>query len=472
MKPTSRLSRLRPALFLALCLAGWQPCPAVDLSISLDPTLDQFGTQIETVQAYQQGGVARATMGLYDTGASVVTFSATDQFIFEFVGSPIPIKVPGGADASGIGGSLQGDVSQPGTILADGPHAVDFSGFSLLNPFPTYNMSQAVSVPNVQAFVGNFQRSAALPTLTGTPIDNATPGRAAKISMAGYQLDLGALLPELPELKGVFLPMPDLHFVAPNDPNTPLKGAAGTLYGPVRVPLAFFGPNNYSNPGNSVTASPNPVQSGVGLSAPNAANPANPLRVSGQTFLFDTGAQLSVISPTTAMALGLDLNRPETTISVQGAAGTPVDVSGFTLSTLELPLDDNGDGTSDGKLTFQRVPVYVLDLGINGLDGILGMNLFNTANEMLYDPTGSAPYLSLTFLANLSRTPPSSGETTGLSLLAGSGLFPAFSKNVLPAWGFRATAVPEPATLLMLAAGATLLLCRRCCRGARRARAA
>ncbi|MCH8112645.1 MAG: hypothetical protein IH905_11945, partial [Proteobacteria bacterium] len=39
----------------------------------------------------------------------------------------IPIKVMGGAEAEGVGGTLTGDVSEPGTILVDGIHISVFS---------------------------------------------------------------------------------------------------------------------------------------------------------------------------------------------------------------------------------------------------------------------------------------------------------------------------------------------------------
>src|SRR5438105_4728194 len=88
------------------------------ITVPLDPTLDQFGDQIITVQAYQDE--SRATINsIFDTGASAVTFGVDDQGFFL---NDIAIKVPGGAQADGIGGSITGDVSEPGTILADGLH--------------------------------------------------------------------------------------------------------------------------------------------------------------------------------------------------------------------------------------------------------------------------------------------------------------------------------------------------------------
>src|SRR5688500_7549462 len=95
------------------------------IAVPMDPLLDQFGDQVATVTGYDDAN--RITFGIFDTGASAVTCSATDQDLFTFFGSPIPIKVVGGAVASGIGGEITGDVSMPGTILADGFHAMNLT---------------------------------------------------------------------------------------------------------------------------------------------------------------------------------------------------------------------------------------------------------------------------------------------------------------------------------------------------------
>src|SRR5437879_8776516 len=93
--------------------------------VPLDRILDQFGNQIITVQAYENS--ARAAFGIFDTGASALTFSAGDQARFTAKGVPIPIKIAGGAIAEGFAGPIVGHVSMPGTILADGLHAAGLS---------------------------------------------------------------------------------------------------------------------------------------------------------------------------------------------------------------------------------------------------------------------------------------------------------------------------------------------------------
>lgn len=385
------------------------------LEVPLIPLLDQFGGQIGSVQAYADASETRVTFAIYDTGASVVTFSAADQLLFELLEHPIPIKNPGGAQADAIGGVIVGDVSEPGDIIADGLHAITINEGTLEAHI---DFQRAAHVPGVQAFVGTTDGSPLLPTITGTPIHNPSPshpnGSAALIDMDAYAFNFGELFPEVPEFEGLIVYLPDLSIVAPN---TPLVIPPDGTTGAVRIPLQMWGVDNHLAPGNDITASPNPVQTEVALFD-------NGLQSLDRTLLFDTGAMLSVISTEIAEELGLDLENPEHVINVQGAAGA-VDVPGFTLDALELPRDDNGDGAADGLLRFTSAPVYVLDL-VPGLDGILGMNLFNLADQMLFDPfDADGASLTLSFFVDLVRDLPTDEEQAAADMLASS--FPAFA---------------------------------------------
>lgn len=369
------------------------------LTIPLDPTFDQFGAQIETIQAY--GDPAQATFGIFDTGASVITVSADDRASLDYYGASIPVKVPGGALAEGIGGGVVGDVSAPGTIWADGIHAssLSFDDYG----FPSFEVSfgpDSAQAPGVQVFLGTDSGSPSLPTVTGTPILNPSPehpsGLAALVDLQGYQLDFSDIFP------GLVLAQPDLHFVSPA---TTLAASSETT-APVRIPVSFVGADNHSEPGDLITESQNPVVQGVSLVGSTTT-------VDQQTFLFDTGAQLTVLSTAEALALGLDLANPDSTITVQGVGGTE-DVPGFTLPALTIPLDDGG------TLQFTNVPVYVLDAAPGLVDGILGMNLLNTAAQALYNPfDSSGPSLSLTFSTNPDRD--LGGGFSFFSLFAGQG---------------------------------------------------
>ena len=388
----------------------------------LDPALDQFGQQIVTVQAYDDP--SHATFSVFDTGASAITFSAKDQAAFASLGATIPILNPGGALAEGIGGFVTGDVSRPGTIIADGMHAVSMT----ISPqgIPTFSIALGPTsgvTPSIQAAVGTAS-SPLLPTLTGTPILEPSIinpfGLAADVLLQGNSLNFSSLIP------GLTVNMPDLSFVLP----TTQLSAGNGITGPVRIPMGFYGEDNYLFPGNLITSTPNLVQPSIQISSGGIA-------LSDQRFLFDTGAQLSLVSPAEALALGLDLSNPTTSITIQGVGGS-FSVPGFTLDELDVPTSDGG------VLQFTSVPVYVMNVA-PGIDGLLGMNLFNNAHEMLfnpYDPAG--PSVSLTF----NTTPGSGGclDPTQLGQLQGLGL--PFGGSI---FGQNIPGIVEPNTLTVAA---------------------
>ena len=375
------------------------------LTIPLLPDLDQFGDQILIVQGFDDP--ARAALGIFDTGASAVTFAAQDQEVFGMgdVGQ-IPIKVPGGASAEGIGGAIIGDVSEPGTIFSDGMHAFNLTFDDI--GFPQFNITlsdSAIETPGIQAFVGT-EDSPLLPTITGTPAllpsDKYAAGAAAHIKMQGASLDFSDLMP------GMIIPFPDLNFANPGesivyDPNNV------DIYDTVTLPLVPFGGDNSADPGDLIT------ETNL-YTIPNVTTTFDTVTSTPGNFLFDTGAQLSVISTDMATRLGLDLSNPTTSIDVQGVAGNET-VPGFTLKSIDIQRADGG------ILEFTDVPVYVLDVA-PGIDGIFGMNLLNVANEFVFDPYNpNGPQLSIAYFANPDRSAPvDTGSGDLAALFGGAGL--------------------------------------------------
>jgi hypothetical protein len=360
------------------------------ITIALDPSLDRYGSQITTLQAYHDS--ARTAFSIFDTGAAAITFSAADQASFTARGLPIPIKVRGGAVAEGIGGTVVGDVSQPDTILAGGLGSATLSFDAFGVPHFDIHFAQGTAViPNIQAFVGTPDGSPQVPTITGTPILNGsaghTAGYAALMSMHGATLDFSAIAP------GLVLNLPELLFVSPG---TPLPHRPGTSV-EIRVPVSLMGSDNHGDPGNVISESPNPVQTQVTISG----GPRHST-LSGQRFLFDTGSQMTVISTRAAQSMGLNLARPDFYGGVDGVAGA-LSAPGFTLDSLTMPRDG-------GTVQFTRVPVYVVDLG-DGLDGVLGTNLFDNTAALKYDPFGpGGPSFSFNYY-----TDPTQGNGGALS---------------------------------------------------------
>ena len=104
--------------------------------------------------------------------------------------------------------------------------------------------------------------------------------------------------------------------------------------------------------------------------------------------LFDTGADLTVVSEIMAARLGFDpvLDKPDFVLEVEGSGGVSSGIPGFYID--ELNIDTVG-----GSFTMQNVPVAVLDVTNpndpgNVIDGILGMHLF-TGRDLIIDANAS-----------------------------------------------------------------------------------
>src|SRR5439155_22469522 len=105
------------------------------------------------------------------------------------------------------------------------------------------------------------------------------------------------------------------------------------------------------------------------------------LRSTTGAFLFDTGAQVSVLSTGTAGDLGIrtageNPTPPDFFTEINGVGGSIQEVPGFYIDTMSL--SSTGD-----PLNFNRAPVIVLDLpdprnANDTLPGILGTNFFTT----------------------------------------------------------------------------------------------
>lgn len=101
------------------------------------------------------------------------------------------------------------------------------------------------------------------------------------------------------------------------------------------------------------------------------------------SFLFDTGADLTVVSQQTAARLGFDpvLDTPDFVLQVEGSGGVSGDVPGFYLDRLKLD-------TVGGSFELTNVPVAVLDVTNpndpgNIVPGILGTNAFAGRNVVI-----------------------------------------------------------------------------------------
>jgi hypothetical protein len=117
----------------------------------------------------------------------------------------------------------------------------------------------------------------------------------------------------------------------------------------------------------------------------NVSGSEGGVNVPAHQFLFDTGAQVTVLSQDTAAEYGFysggpEPSTPEFYVPVEGVGGT-IQVPGFTVDALKVL-------TNGGYVTWYNVPVLVLDLpdardGTGFLPGVIGMNLFTDRDMIL-----------------------------------------------------------------------------------------
>jgi len=348
-------------------------------TITLDPANDEYGAQIETVTQF--GDSNRVTTAILDTGASPITIASTDQAGFATTNGaldPVPVKTPGGASGDGIGGSVTGDVSTPITVLTDGMHAATLdSNFNLTANFgPT-----SAKVTSIQAFVGTDTGSPDLPTISGTPIFSGGFNSSSRTKLAA-KVDLINGV----DVYGFGFLEPDVHFVPAT---TKLVPATNELQ--ATIPLARIGASTVTAPGTDISSYYNFVANSVQL---NDTVSNQGYSVASQKFLLDTGSQLTIISTAEAGLLHINLSQPFDSIDVQGVGGSQT-INGYVIDSLQVGL------AGTGPLTIKDVPVFVLDAAV-GIDGILGMNLWNNVDQMLINPftpvgATSMPTLGLTW---------------------------------------------------------------------------
>jgi len=155
---------------------------------------------------------------------------------------------------------------------------------------------------------------------------------------------------------------------------------------------------NFSNPGGEWSDNPQvpTVWNFMGVKT-NVTNEGHEINQS--PFLFDTGAQVSVISNETANLLGIQTggsnpDPPDFTAEVLGVGGVET-VNGYYIDSLSLI-------TNGAPLVANNVPVLVLDVsdpldGVDAVPGILGMNLFNDRDLIINAKYGNSTGSYLAF---------------------------------------------------------------------------
>lgn len=157
--------------------------------------------------------------------------------------------------------------------------------------------------------------------------------------------------------------------------------------GPVYIPSLIIDPNNLDFDFHDNPTTPTVVSNGglfleVDIDNKGTSN-------QNVDFLFDTGADLTVVSEFLALDMGIDvvLDEPDFLIEVEGAGGVAGGVPGYYVEQMEI--DAVG-----GSLTLTNVPVVVLNVPdplspANIIDAIIGMHVF-AGRDLVIDAAPAA----------------------------------------------------------------------------------
>lgn len=168
---------------------------------------------------------------------------------------------------------------------------------------------------------------------------------------------------------------PTLEFYEPFDPAIPkLAHRMPLTFTPAGVDFVFYTPGFLS--GDPLLPT---LVGGLAADARlvvNARFKHGDNEVGSTPMILDLGAQAGLISPVLAAELGLDFANPDFLANIQRPCDVAEEVPGFFIDVVSLPI------LAPTRLTFERVPVIVLQLAIEQ-GGIIGTNVFHNRNLVL-----------------------------------------------------------------------------------------
>jgi len=308
-------------------------------------------------------------IGIYDTGASAHVMgnaAAGRAGLFDAVPDLITSNL---ITISGVTGSVEAWVSQPIGIFIDGLGAIEPNGLLL-------DRSGMMGQWNVAIAVGQGDSDVDLPTAIGSPM--------SVYFTAAFHND--APVTVTPQ-DGNTYTAPDIRIYEQNDPCIPTYANAIPLelrpLGASSVQYIFdpYDLENFSPTSPSVLVG-NLSQSVFFVASVDLYDRSrnkNFSAIDKIRFMFDTGAQITVIGSRVGSRLGLNPAKKEFEVEIQGVTGDVLMAPGFYIDAVDIPALGEW-------LSFTNIPVVLLDVPSpegGTVDGIIGMNLFNDLNFVL-----------------------------------------------------------------------------------------
>lgn len=334
-----------------------------------DPEFSQVGSPLTG-----GGGGTFHDIALLDTGAAthILTSQASGSNGFDIDGNDFD-----GTNIQQIGGAtglINLEINDPLAIFAAGLGDRTADG------------------PSLEMNTSAFRGQSSIATLSA-PTQWKLPNILGLPMAAHHAIHIKNSDPQIFELGGRTVRTPQVDFIDLGSGSqqgilrrTDLKIRPGASFigGPLYIQnLDILGGdfNFHENP-----LSPTVIENGAIFVDVDMTDDGNSLQ--DKELLFDTGADLTVVSELTAARLGFDpvLDKPDFVLEVEGSGGVSSGIPGFYLD--ELNIDTVG-----GSFTMQNVPIAVLDVTNpndpgNTIDGILGMHLF-TGRDLVIDANAS-----------------------------------------------------------------------------------
>ena len=370
-----------PAVATDVPLGGFIPFVGIGLTDefkTFDDDIFYFYGDSETSYTGNSLGSGFADIALLDTGAAVhiLTDSAAGSSGFNIAGEGFsginPQEIFGAT-----GGSVFMTIDDPLGIYAAGLGDRVSAGASLVMDTNDYRGQSSISVLEADS-------DWTLPNILGLPMA-AHHGIKILNSQPEIFTHQGRTM-RTPQVEFVTLGQGDLQGITRRAQLNLLPSESFTT-GPVYVPNLSIDPNNINLNFHDNPTTPTVVSNGGLFIEVDLANKGTSNQ--NVNFLFDTGADLTVVSEFLALDMGIDvvLDEPDFLIEVEGAGGVAGGVPGYYVEQMEI--DAVG-----GSLTLTNVPVVVLNVPdplspANIIDAILGMHVF-AGRDLVIDAAPAA----------------------------------------------------------------------------------
>jgi hypothetical protein len=338
------------------------------------------------------------TIGLFDTGAacSFVGYNPSYQMGIYGAGMVTDSVVP----LSGATGTVNAWASYPMGVFADSLNALEPNGMMLTN------ISGMKGETNVSVIVGAAPIGSApdLPTAVGAPVAvffDTFFDNEHKVSRTQGTT----------EYRG-----PDIRLFEHGDPAIPALGDSSVTLAikPTSSTGVSYIPTIDLSSFEYYPASPSLITDGMFTESLFFVGGANVDGIIYRGFMFDTGAQVTVIGSSVAGDIGLDTNHPAFEVEIVDVTGESTMRPGFYLDSVQL-------SATGQQVRATHVPVVYMDVASpegGWLDGIIGMNLLSGYNMVLEGGSFDAPPALKLKLITKAGDINADGKVDGKDLLA------------------------------------------------------